>query len=377
MLMVFFYTKQPQNRDRLELYAWHKQAVSGDAPASLLASSNTNTNSNLTAAETAKITAWRAKRGADSATAMRQYLQEAERQIRVYGASPNNNSGMPSLLEQESTSNNTSARSTAASASSSSSSSRGLAALPLLCAAAAEPRASYLRRVQTTPPSSAWWRRQEPLVATPGRLAAWPEHALLAVAAALETISLAVNNNTTNDNNNNTGSSSGGAGTSATTTPSAFSAVVQSFFWPLHNALLAVWMGWIVVCAMYMAANDLTQTLLLGSRRTGRTLSHTWQDDVVFAAQSVRALTDAHQPLTARVVGLVLLPLPISVNFIQTVAPSDQHHLVGRTALYVAFVAASVWYWLGVVPWFLIVGMLGSAALLGNCFAVIEWAAHI
>jgi acyl-CoA-binding protein len=62
----------PSNRDRLELYAYHKVAVSGDAPSSLSNSAN--------AAERAKYQAWRSKSGKSQEDSMRLYLQEADRQ---------------------------------------------------------------------------------------------------------------------------------------------------------------------------------------------------------------------------------------------------------------------------------------------------------
>eukprot|EP00339_Tiarina_fusa_P003385 CAMPEP_0117067906 /NCGR_PEP_ID=MMETSP0472-20121206/47551_1 /TAXON_ID=693140 ORGANISM="Tiarina fusus, Strain LIS" /NCGR_SAMPLE_ID=MMETSP0472 /ASSEMBLY_ACC=CAM_ASM_000603 /LENGTH=105 /DNA_ID=CAMNT_0004789673 /DNA_START=23 /DNA_END=336 /DNA_ORIENTATION=- len=67
----------PSNRDRLELYAWHKQAVSGDAPATFSTAAS--------AAERAKYQSWRSKSGTNQADAMRAYLQESDRQLRVYG----------------------------------------------------------------------------------------------------------------------------------------------------------------------------------------------------------------------------------------------------------------------------------------------------
>eukprot|EP00533_Pseudo-nitzschia_delicatissima_P016175 CAMPEP_0197265112 /NCGR_PEP_ID=MMETSP1432-20130617/2202_1 /TAXON_ID=44447 /ORGANISM="Pseudo-nitzschia delicatissima, Strain UNC1205" /LENGTH=360 /DNA_ID=CAMNT_0042729825 /DNA_START=88 /DNA_END=1169 /DNA_ORIENTATION=- len=68
----------PSNRDKLELYAYHKVAVSGDAPATIPTSAN--------AAERAKYNAWRQKSGRSQKESMRLYLQEADRQLRVYGS---------------------------------------------------------------------------------------------------------------------------------------------------------------------------------------------------------------------------------------------------------------------------------------------------
>jgi hypothetical protein len=325
-------------------------------------------NTVLSAAEKAKYTAWRGKGGNDSVTAMRHYTQEAERQVRVYGFAP--------ALEQPET---TAARASLDNGSSAAPSSheqqqhqvpqqppRGLAAIPLLCAAASEQRSAYLRRLQSTPMSSAWWRRQEPLTATPGSIAAFPEHVLLWVAAAIEHVSLAANKNT--EHNNNNSNWIGGH------LPSAVGAVLQSFLWPLHNALLAVWMGLILIAAIVGAAATLAQTVLLGSRRTGRTLVSTWNDEVVFAANSVHTLTESHQPVAARVVGLLLQPLPMAVQLTRAVGQDQALWMAG---LYTTFVVCTAWYWVIVLPWFLTVVMLGTAMLLGNCFGVIELAGQI
>jgi hypothetical protein len=161
-------------------------------------------------------------------------------------------------------------------------------------------------------------------------------------------------------------------------------------------------MGWIVIYAVVFSAWDSLTTLLLGSRRTGHSLASIWHDDVVFGAQSVRTLTEAHQPLSARVVGLVVQPHAVLVSCLHALAPPSPvepnasntsaaasaaaqggggpNQVVGlttRSGLYVVVVLCTLWYWLVVLPWFLSMVMLGTALVLGNCFALIEWASHI
>ncbi|EED93148.1 acyl-coa binding protein, partial [Thalassiosira pseudonana CCMP1335] len=63
--------------DRLELYALHKQSVSSDAPS--------KDPPDASVADKAKIAAWRNKRGMSQADAMQRYVEECDRQIRVYG----------------------------------------------------------------------------------------------------------------------------------------------------------------------------------------------------------------------------------------------------------------------------------------------------
>lgn len=65
----------PSNRDRLELYALHKQSVSGDAPAATTEDATASSNS---VADKAKLAAWRAKRGMTQVEAMQRYVEECE-----------------------------------------------------------------------------------------------------------------------------------------------------------------------------------------------------------------------------------------------------------------------------------------------------------
>lgn len=307
---------------------------------------------------------------------MRQYLTESERQVRMYGSAANNNtntsSGSPHLsaatLQQQQ--QQQSSRTT----NSSSTHSRGLAAIPLLCAAASEQRGAYLRRLQTTP--TAWWRRQEPLAATPGSFAAVPETCLLTTAAVLERIALhfspaaATMSSSSNTNNNNT--------TMAQEPPAVLGCVLQSALWPLHNALLATWMALILWMTVTSAVLDLTKTVLLGSRRTGRTLAGLWQDDVVFGRTSVQTLTEAHQPVAARCVGLLLQPLALTVTVAEHVGANDSPNYLWRSVVFCGLNGVLLWwYWIFLVPWVLVVPFLGTAFGLGGCFALIELAAHV
>ena len=327
------------------------------------------------APEKAKYAAWRAKAGTNAASAMRSYLQESERQVRVYGMAAPASPAAPQLENHPSAGSSTNrsgahgGNATAgASSGPTTTHSRGLAAIPLLCAAASEQRVAYLRRLQTTP--TAWWRRQEPLTATPGTVPALPETLLLWVAATLERLALACNGRGGGSGDDSNGNKSGSEPLQA------LGAVVQSGLWPLHNALLAVWMALILMGTLGNAVTDLAQTVLLGSRRTGRTLSSIWADDVVFGSQSVHTLTEAHQPLAARVVGLVLQPYPLAVSLAEMV-PGNNGNYLWMSCVFGLTVAFTGWYWLVALPWFLVVPVLGSALLLGNCFALIELAAHI
>jgi hypothetical protein len=312
----------------LELYALHKQALSGDAPSSLETS---------TAAERAKYNAWKSKQGLDKAEAMRLYIQESDRQVRVYGLTPQTPENTPALE------NGTGTGGGSGSSTFPQAQPRGLAAIPLLCAAASESRQAYLRRLANTPASQAWWSRQEPLCATPGTIWALPEQIVLWLAAVLEYLSLAVD---------------------WKVFPQA---VVQSFLWPLHNCLLALWMGVILIYTAGTSGLDLLQTLLWGSRRTGLTLPSVWKDQVHLSSQTISTLTEAHQPLSARLVGLFLLP------YTGLVGVASAPPTLWASVLYCVALGLTWWYWMIVLPAAALF-LLGAATLAGNCFALIELA---
>ena len=70
----------PQNRDRLELYALHKQSIAGDAPPhDGDVSLSSNSSGGGAVAERSKRAAWRAKRGMTRDVAMARYVEECER----------------------------------------------------------------------------------------------------------------------------------------------------------------------------------------------------------------------------------------------------------------------------------------------------------
>ena len=372
----------------------HKQAAQGDAPNTL--------PSNANASDRAKYNAWRSKSGIAQQEAMRLYCLEADRQVRVYGfsssSSGSNGGGSTAAsayaaLGQSPTTNgghallNNSHVNANSSQQQQQQQSRGLAAIPLLCAAASESRQAYLRRLAQTPASHAWWKRQEPLVATPGTIWALPEHLLLSAAALVEYISLVIQQDThdNNNNNNNTNDSSSG-NTVLGILPVA---VVQSFLWPTHNSLLAMWMGLILISTAWISVMELVQTLLLGSRRTGYSLPAVWKDQVVLAAQSARTLVESHQPLSSRLIGLLLLPLHVLVQGASIVSNSGSSSSSTAAAaaattssssplwscvLYCAAMLVTWWYWFLVVPTILFWWMVAAFFVAGQCFALIELA---
>jgi acyl-CoA-binding protein len=349
----------PSSRDRLELYALHKQAVSGDAPSSF--------STTASSAERSKYQSWRSKSGTSQEEAMRLYLQEADRQIRVYGSkggaitasssssssfgvgggggknpatASSTNGSTPQTSSNGTTNNDTSFG--GGGDTTSTTTPRGLAAIPLLCAAAAESRQAYIRRLSQTQLEAGWWQRQEPLCSPPGSLGGLPESMLLIVAKLVERVSL--------------------------TSPTARN-LMTSFLWPVHNSLLALWMLLILYLTTLRCAWNTVLILVWGSRRTGISLSREWDTNLTLVAKSISAMVEKHQSLTVRLVGLTVLPIPTVFNMLKNRIPN----MAVGSVLFDSFLVATWWYWIFVVP-FLMTCLVWTAVGSGACFAIIEFA---
>ena len=347
----------PSNRDRLELYAYHKVAVSGDAPSSLSNSAN--------AAERAKYQAWRSKSGKSQEDSMRLYVQEADRQLRVYGSaavpiphsntyhtnqesmSPNVNSRTPQT---------TPANNNAGDSSSVSNIPRGIAAIPLLCAAVAESRKAYLRRLGQTSIETAWWKRQESLCAPPGSLTALPESFLLSIARFIEHITL------TPPGGSGSGAMLGGGGVNVRN-------LIASFCWPLHKCLLVCWMLIILYITTFRSALNTCGIIVWGSRRTGLSLNREWIEIIPLVGHSIQIMCESHQPLTCRLVGLMLLPFSSLVSFINRTITN----ITLASSSMILILCVTWWYWLLTIP-FLMGTLLCTAFSVGFCFVLIEFA---
>ena len=432
---IFTNVLPQQNRDRLELYALHRQAVSGDAPSINVNTGNNGTTGSTTmnATDRAKYNAWKSKLGMSTSSAMQQYIQEADRQVRVYGTAPSSTAASKHL--QDSIPNGSATGSSAGTQPPAPHShppaptSRGLAAIPLLCAAASEQRVSYLRRIQTTPYHNAWWKRQEPLLAPPGTIFALPEHVLLIIATGVETISLFVtyrhgineaasssatsnaqngsgttltssnaNTNPTNGGQNKHNHNSNTSTTSNTLIPHAVGVTVQSALWPLHNVLLSTWMTVILIYMIASTSLQCTSTILLGSRRTGRSLHTIYCEQILFISQSIYTIMESHQPVSVRCIGLLFLPYTFVLRVLRTIHPtlattastlpdaassssssSSNSMLLVTCSVYSVLVTMTLWYWLWVIPCIVILGMdyICSILILGPCFGIIELASQL
>jgi acyl-CoA-binding protein len=417
----------------LELYALHRQAVSGDAP-----TISTNNNQQWNATDRAKYNAWKSKAGLSTMMAMQQYIQEADRQVRVYGTATTATSGSTSAVQSKNINDASQSGGYTAQQQQQSHSnqapppptSRGLAAIPLLCAAASEQRVSYLRRIQTTSYHNAWWKRQEPLLAPPFTILAIPEHILLYIATIVETISLyvtythvtneATSTNGTGHHNaaqSNTGSTAlasstktnsnttngGTINTRATTLiPHIVGVTVQSYLWPFHNVLLSTWMTVILTYMITSTSIQCMSTILLGSRRTGLTLHTIYHEQILFICQSIYTIMESHQPVSVRCIGLLFLPYTFLLRVLRTINPTlattttsspsqppdtssasssvnSNSLLLVSCSAYSILIGMTIWYWLWIVPCLVIFGMdyICSILLLGPCFAIIELASQL
>mmetsp|Transcript_7743 Transcript_7743/g.11134 ORF Transcript_7743/g.11134 Transcript_7743/m.11134 type:complete len:270 (-) Transcript_7743:24-833(-) len=267
---------------------------------------------------------------------MASYIEECDRQIRVYGNIPQNPSSSNAGSSPTGTVTGTHMP-------------RGLAAIPLLCAAAAESRTAYLRRMKNLTPRTAWWSRQESLCGTPGTIWSFPETFIIIAASLVETASL----------------------TCGDVIPIIPVTVLRSLLWPIHNCFLSIWMAFILVCTALGSGFLSLQTILFGARRTGISLEQIWSEEIRPTVNAANSLCEAHQPMSTRLVGLTLIPLGILVGWTEIVL-SFTGVLFGSlsyTALYLMF----TWYWFFVMPW-MAVCMLWVAGISGIFFALIEGA---
>jgi len=327
----------PTNRDRMELYALHRQAVSGDAP-------KVTTSSIVPIAEKSKIQAWQSKRGMSQTDAMNYYVTECDRQIRLYGTASASMSSSPAL----NTPRNTPATNPQASEDSALClSPRGLAAIPLLCAAAAESRMAYLNRLKLTSPYNGWWARQETLTAEPGSMLSIPEATVLALASTCESLSLET-------------------GSVLSFVPST---IRQSFLWPFHNAMLSIWIVLIFIATLVESTILIIKSLILGTKRAGVGLPSIFEEEIFVASRLVTSLCQPHQAMTIRLAGLVLMPLGTLCDIVKTIL--DKSGYLAAAILFVFFNFITWWYWVCIIPWIAMGGLSMSFAA-GACFALIE-----
>ena len=305
---------------------------------------------------------------------MAAYLVEANRQLKLYGASKTN---LTAYESSETPRNFQTPMNTPVDASAGDDHSqtntttvlltpRGLAAVPLLSAAASESRSSYLLRLHSTATvQNGWWRKQEPLCAAdPHSIFALPENIVLYLASTVEFISLTLSSDTYI--RNLVGSLGLGP------------QVVQSMLWPVHNVLLVVWILVLFLSTLAGSTIVLAKTILLGSKRTGIRLEDVFAEDIYPCRMGASSLCGSHQAITVRLLGLVLYPLGMVCEMAEasrykTGAGRDGGGLLLASAVFVTGILLLWWYWFILLPW-LAVGAIGIALSLSWCFGLIELA---
>ncbi|KAL7499841.1 hypothetical protein ACHAWT_010267 [Skeletonema menzelii] len=365
--------RPPSNRDRLELYALHKQSVSGDAPISDPPAASV--------ADKAKLNAWRTKMGLSQQDAMEAYVVECERQVQLYGTRDDGSrsssaggtdqqqqhqqsSGGPTSTQSTPMYHSTTPQNTPAAGASQNNNNddndnsvllcpRGLAAIPLLCAAASESRSAYLARLQVTHPSNGWWAKQEPLCLEVNNPLSIPEKLIIGIACQIERISLLV-------------SEYMGHGHAVSLLSPR---VLQAFLWPVHNVFLSIWILWILICTYLGSIVSMSQTLLFGAKRTNTPLGRLFLEEILPAARAVESLCEQHQTISVRMSGLALMPMMILCDVANGVV-GRLGILVG-SVVFVGMGACGWWYWLCVLPW-LAVCSVCLAVMSGWCFGLIE-----
>lgn len=379
----------PSNRDKLELFALHKQSVSGDAPLKdpLIHSSSPH-SVHASPIERAKLNSWQTKRGLSQTQAMTAYIVEADRQLLVHGTALVSSSS-PTTTPRN-TPNETHAKDECSQQSNSVLlTPRGLAAVPLLCAAASENRRSYLQRLGSTATScegafaKGWWKRQEPLCGDPGTLLALPETILIAIATALESFSLSLNDiatipipATTTESSSSTVSKtvSNAAVTIITHFPST---IPQSLLWPLHNTLLVVWMLIIFLSTLTGSTIIATKTMMMLNEKTiGTVLVDIFLQEIKPSMIATEELRGNHQAMGVRLLGLALYPLGIVCKVADQFRMRWSRDSVAvavyvASAIYVSSIVFLWWYWFVVLPWIAITGLLVSVGF-GWCFGLVE-----
>ena len=334
--------------------------MSGDAPDTMPYKPNT-TSSNKSMADKAKFNAWKSKRGMTQEHAMMRYSEECERQLRLYGNSSSDSNTSEEAKNKMNSKVKTSKKER-------NSIPRGIAAVPLLCAAAAETLEAYKARVLSSSiqPSrrSGWWRHQEPLCADPGTLLAFPEHAVIYTAQTFVEQWVIP----------------------SSTVPTATEKVLIAASYPIHNILIASWVVFIYICTLMGSAAVIAKTLVLGKKRVqSGSIPDILEDTIEPLASSTLALNSTRQALSIRLIGfLVGTPMRLICRMSSSIASAFMvddsksginSHMVVVAALFHTWACVFTWfYWLCVVPWAAVLGILWIGIGLGVCYGIIELA---
>jgi hypothetical protein len=130
----------------------------------------------------------------------------------------------------------------------------------------------------------------------------------------------------------------------------------------------------IIVFTALGSAFHLATTILWGSRRTGMSMSKIWTDEIQPDARAVHSLCQTHQPISVRLVGLLLLPYTVVVEGICLGLVEGMAGTLASSVVYTAIMTfVTWWYWILVIP-FMGAGLYVAAFWSGFCFALIDFA---
>mmetsp|Transcript_27615 Transcript_27615/g.59354 ORF Transcript_27615/g.59354 Transcript_27615/m.59354 type:complete len:441 (-) Transcript_27615:138-1460(-) len=417
----------PSNRDRLELYALHKQAISGDAPldstttSGSTAAATSGSRSSSSVGDKAKLNAWRGKRGMSREDAMVRYGEECERQLRVYGTRGDGGSVASATGSVGGSVGTTGGSVGVGSVGTASSSSPTRPNAPSGNRGSSR-QTSETRGGETTASSSSGNNtphgtstpqntpangvdqesgNDEGVLLCPRGLAAIP----LLCAAASESRSAYLARLQVTDPNNGwwakqeplcleidnplsipektiialaayveqislvVSNYMGDGHAVSILSPR----VLQAFLWPVHNVFLCAWISLILTTTCLGSMVAMCQTLLIGAKRTDAPLGRLFAEEVLPSARAAESLCEEHQVVGVRVAGLALMPLTMLCD----VAASASGK-VGTLAGSLVFVGLGVcgwWYWLCVLPWLAVCGLC-LAVMSGWCFGLIELAGN-
>lgn len=406
----------PSNRDRLELYALHKQAVSGDAPPTSSADGETTAS----VADRAKASAWQAKRGMSQSDAMARYVDECDRQRRIYGTRDGDGDGgggggssmgsstssvpmrattamTTTVATATTTTTTTTGGEMSASTSNVNNSGGGVGATPQYASSRYDSGSNYANNggagdggggsggVNAADGSGLLCPRG--LAAVPLLCAAASESRSAYLArlqvthpsngwwAKQEPLCLEVDNPLAIPERSII---------ALATYVERFSLVlsnqnvlsprvIQAFLWPVHNVFLCAWICLILATTYMGSLVGMSQTLLFGAKRTNAPLGRLFMEEIQPSARAVESLCEQHQAIGVRVSGLVLMPLMILCD-LSTSIVGRLGILIG-SLVFVGMGICSWWYWLCILPWLAVCG-LSLAVTSGWCFGLIELAGN-
>jgi acyl-CoA-binding protein len=372
------------NRDRLELYSLHKQAANSDCDIPM-PTSTSSTGGDI-GKDKAKWNAWKSKAGVSRGEAMQRYIDECDRQVRIYGskgtsgvvppsgqssvasASPNRNGGSSALTGGDQDVDDDSKIRT-----NTSTAQLGITAIPLLAAQASEPLASYLHRMAvTTSTTQTFWGMQRPVCTPastlnnpqgeepstnflhPTNIVSMMENVIIAAGRMIESLSL------------------------NRIIPFVPPSTAHAMLYPLNVALLTLYCAFIFLIATASNYGVLMKTILFGSKsnRGGTVLTEIVDYSITPTSRLSSSLSSGQYAIPIRILSLLLIPLPILSDLL--LAAKKTFGDLPSSVLWLIAMTMTGFYWIVVLPWFavfpnLFFGFWGGVCTGGEFWNVYGW----